>query len=99
MRPDLEVTTFERSDVMFPVRTVPRGGIVRPLPIAAAPLKNVHFEVAGKQYDLFDYLALNRVAGLLVLKNGKVVLEDMNWVLAPRRTGHLFQWQSRSLLR
>ncbi len=27
-------------------------------------------------YDLFDYLADNRVAGLLILKDGKVVFED-----------------------
>jgi hypothetical protein len=70
MRPDLEVTTFEHSEMMFPVRTVARGGIVRSLPIATVPLKEVHFEAAGKQHDLFDYLALNRVAGLLVLWGG-----------------------------
>lgn len=92
MRPDLEVTTFEHSDVMFPVRTVPRGGMVRPLPIAAAPLKNVHFEVAGKQYDLFDYLALNRVAGLLVLKNGRVALEDYELGTGPQT-----RWASFSM--
>jgi CubicO group peptidase (beta-lactamase class C family) len=36
----------------------------------------VQFEVDGKKYDLFDYLTLNRVSGLLVLKNGEVALED-----------------------
>ena len=32
--------------------------------------------MGDKQYDLFDYLAVNRVAGLLILKDGKVILED-----------------------
>ena len=77
MPPDTEVATFEHSDSLFPVRIVSRGhGSVRPLPPAKIPLSNLHFEAAGKQYDLFDYLALNRVAALLVLKDGKVALED-----------------------
>lgn len=92
MRPDLEVTTFEHSDMMFPVRVVPRGGIVRSLPLAATPLKNVHFEVAGKQYDLFDYLALNRVAGLLILKDGRVALEDYELGAGPQT-----RWASFSI--
>jgi hypothetical protein len=31
---------------------------------------------AGRQYDLADYLSLNRVAGLLILKNGRIALEN-----------------------
>lgn len=92
MRPDLEVTTFEHSDMMFPSRIVPRGRIVRSLPIADGPLKNVHFEAGGKQYDLFDYLALNRVAGLLVLKDGRVALEDYELGAGPQT-----RWASFSM--
>jgi len=76
MRPDLEVRTFARTDELFPVRTVERGSTVRKLPAAKTSLKNVQFETAGKHYDLFDYLALNRVVGLLILKNGEVAFED-----------------------
>ena len=76
MRPGVEVATFEHSDSLFAVRIIHRGGPVRPLPRSSAPLQNLHFEANGKQYDLFDYLALNRVAGLLVLKNGQIALED-----------------------
>jgi len=76
MRPDLEVRTFARTGELFPVRAVERGSAARELPAAKTPLKNVQFEAAGKHYDLFDYLALNRVVGLLVLKNGEVVFED-----------------------
>ena len=76
MRPDVAVKTFENSDKLFPVRTVHHGSEVRKLPAAKTPLQNVRFESAGKHYDLFDYLALNRVAGMLILKNGEVVYED-----------------------
>lgn len=83
MSPDLEVSTFEHTDLMFPTQIVRRGAAVRPLTAANRSMKNVFFEVAGKQYDLFDYLALNRVAGLLVLKDGKVVLEDYELGMEP----------------
>src|SRR5262249_27469078 len=76
MRPDVEGKTFAHYDELFPVRTVERGGATRKLPRARTALKNVYFEAGGKRYDLFDYLALNRVAGLLIVKNGEVVLED-----------------------
>jgi CubicO group peptidase (beta-lactamase class C family) len=83
MLPGVEVVTFEHGDTLFPVRRVPREGAVSPLPRAAAQLKNVHFESRGTAYDLFDYLANNRVAGLLVLKEGAVAFEDYELGLRP----------------
>ncbi len=76
MLPSLEVFTFAHSDKLYPSTRVPRKGPVRPLPHAAKQLDNIHFRSGGKNYDLFDYLADNRTAGLLVLKDGKIVLED-----------------------
>ena len=76
MRPDTQVRWFMHSDQWFPSAPVKTGPAVRALPRAPTPLTNVHFDSKGRHCDLFDYLALNRVAGLLVLKNGKVALED-----------------------
>jgi CubicO group peptidase (beta-lactamase class C family) len=76
MLPKVEVLTFEHSETLFPVNRVPRGPEVRPLPPAPQQMKNVHFQSRGAAYDLFDYLADDRVAALLVLKNGKVAFED-----------------------
>jgi len=76
MLPDEAVRAFANSDKMFPVRVVRHGSKVRGLPASDALLKNVRFSLAGKTYDLFDYLALNRVVGVLILKDGKVALED-----------------------
>src|SRR6516225_5582286 len=92
MRPDVEVKTFEHSDALFPVRVVEQGSVARKLPRAMAPLKNAAFETGGKRYDLFDYLALNRVAGLLILKNGEVVLEDYELGTGPET-----HWPSYSM--
>jgi CubicO group peptidase (beta-lactamase class C family) len=83
MLPKVQVKTFEHSDELFPVRVVERGTSVRKLPAAKTPLKNVRFEAGGKLHDLFDYLSLNRVAGLLILKNGEVVLEDYELGIGP----------------
>jgi len=92
MTPDLEVRTFARSDELFPVRVVEHGSKVRELPKAKTSLKNVQFEAGGKKYDLFDYLALNRVAGLLILKNGEVVREDYELGIGPET-----HWPSYSM--
>jgi CubicO group peptidase (beta-lactamase class C family) len=80
MLPDVEVNTFSHSEKLFPVDIVKRGGAVRPFGEAGktfqSKVKKVHFEAEGKRFDLYDYLAMDRVAGLLILKNGKVVMED-----------------------
>jgi CubicO group peptidase (beta-lactamase class C family) len=83
MLPKVEVETFAHSDTLFAVNVVPRAGEVRAIEPAAAQLKSrvekLHFE-SGKwdkrEFDLYDYLADDRVAGLLILKDGKAVLED-----------------------
>lgn len=92
MLPRVEVATFEHSDSLFPVKVVEHKGPVRPLPVAAHSLKSIQFDSGGSQYDLFDYLAYNRVAGLLILKDGKVVLEDYEL-----GTGRETRWPSFSM--
>jgi hypothetical protein len=71
----MAVNTFRNIDRLFPTRTVPRAPTPMPLPPAATPLRSVSFSDRGTRYELEDYLDLNRVAGLLVLKDGRVRLE------------------------
>ena len=73
--PDIQVQTFRNIDRLFPTRTVKRGTHVYPLPQSGTPLKSVEFVSAGKKYDIYDYMSLNRVSGLLVIKDGKIALE------------------------
>lgn len=76
LTPDLQANTFRNIDRLFPTRTVDRGGPATPLETAPKLLTDVKFQSNGKTVDLFDYLSLNRVAGLLILKDGKVAYED-----------------------
>ena len=73
---DIQVNTFRNIDRLFPVRVVKHGPNVLALPRAATPLTRVEFSSGGKNYDLIDYMALNRVTALLVLKDGKIAYED-----------------------
>jgi CubicO group peptidase (beta-lactamase class C family) len=73
---DIQINTFRNIDRLFPVRVVKHGSKVVALPPAARPLARVDFSSGGKTYDLIDYMALNRVTALLVLKDGKVAYED-----------------------
>lgn len=82
--PDKQVNTFSHSDKWFPVRVIKKGTYLRKLSKSKNKLTNVTFEANGKSYDLFDYLSLNRVAGLLILKNGKIVFEDYELGTKPR---------------
>src|ERR1700734_2802655 len=73
---DIQVSTFRNIDRLFPVRVVKRGSSVLALARAPKPMNKVEFSSGGKSYDLIDYMALNRVTALLVLKDGKIAYED-----------------------
>jgi CubicO group peptidase (beta-lactamase class C family) len=75
LTPDLAVNTFRNIDRLFPSRTIAHGTKVFPLPAAPRQLTQLKFVSRGKQWDLFDYLAVNRVAAVLALKDGRVALE------------------------
>lgn len=72
---DLAVTTFRNTDRLFPVRTIKAAGHPFPLPRSSQPLGPVAFDYKGTRYSLDDYVRLNRVTGLLVLKDGKIADE------------------------
>ena len=73
--PDLQASTLRHVDHLFPTRVVARGANVHALPVSSRPWPVIGFDDGGHRWDLFDYLALNRVSGLLVLQNGEVAFE------------------------
>jgi CubicO group peptidase (beta-lactamase class C family) len=76
LTPDLAVSTFRNIDRLFPVRTIEAGDTPRDLPRAPQDLAAmVSFDIDGVTYDLYDFLALDNVTGLIVLKDGAVVYE------------------------
>jgi len=76
LMPGIQVNTFRNIDRLFATGAVRQGGKVLPLPAAQKPLENFKFESNGKPYDLYDYVSLNRVSGLLVIKDGKIAHEN-----------------------
>ena len=73
--PDLQVQTLRNVQRLFPTRLVRCGTNPSALPPSPQRLSSVQLEAGGRAFDLNDYLALNRVSGLLVLKAGQVALE------------------------
>jgi CubicO group peptidase (beta-lactamase class C family) len=82
--PDVAVATLSHTERLLPVRTVHRRGSVRALPRSAKPFPKMHFQDHGHEFDLYDYLAVNRVAGLLILKNGEIAFEDYELGIGPQ---------------
>src|SRR5882757_7367987 len=76
MLPGVEVATFSHAEKLQPVRVVRRASTSQPLRKRATPFPPIQFDVQGHHFDLYDYLATNRVAGMLVLKNGEIAFED-----------------------
>ena len=74
--PDIGANTFRNIDRLFSTRIVKAGGEVYPLPRRSEPLANFSYESRGSRFDLYDYLSLNRVSGILAIKNGEVALEE-----------------------
>ena len=79
-----QIHMFRNSERVFASRVVRRGGEVQPLPrapssmpwsIEQGPLLDLRIRSREQDYDIFDYISRNRVAGLLVLKSGRVCFE------------------------
>ena len=75
LTPDLAAQTFRNIDRLFPSRVIARGSVTSPLPVSPTPLTNVMCSSRGQVVSLNEYMRLNRVSGLLVLKNGRIALE------------------------
>ena len=82
LTPSVTAQSMMASERLFPTLTVSRGEHVRPLH-AGAPLPPISISYLNRQFDLVDYLSLNRVTGLLVMKRGRVVREDYELGLTP----------------
>ena len=92
LSPDLAVNTFRNIDRLFPTRRVPRSANPLALPAADQPLTDVAMTYRGQTYNLAQFLDLNRVSALLVLKDGRVTLERYRYGNTERT-----RWMSMSI--
>ncbi len=89
---ELAVHTFRNIDRLFPTRRIAPADAPRPLPKASRPLGAVRFTQDGTSHALNDYLRGNRVAALLVLKDGAIAHEQYLLGNTPRT-----RWMSMSV--
>lgn len=73
--PDLAVSTYRNIDRLFPTRTIKAGTNTLDLPKADKQLTNVKFKYEEKDYDLYDFVALDSITAMLVIKDGKIAFE------------------------
>lgn len=75
LTPDLSVNTFRNIDRLFPSRLIAAGGTVHELPASDVSFDGINVTIGERKYDYFDFLADHQVAGLVILKDGKLVHE------------------------
>ncbi len=71
---DYQAKGFRDIEHIFKTDVVKRGSKVRPLPVAAHAIAP-KVTIDGKAMTIDEYMAAYRVSGLLVLKDGQIVLE------------------------
>ena len=72
--PEQQSTGYRSIEKIYKVVTVKRGSKVHPLPKAPKQLSPT-WDYADRQWTVADYMSANRTSGVLVLKDGKIVLE------------------------
>ena len=72
--PEQQKAWYPAIESVYRVNTVERGRYVRPLPRARRQIAPT-FNHDGKTFSVDDYMAAYNVSGVLVLKDGKILLE------------------------
>ncbi|MEI6437004.1 MAG: serine hydrolase, partial [Bacteroidota bacterium] len=76
LTPEQQPEAYRNIDKLFNTRTFKRGQSVFPMPKSDQPLTSVKYSPDGvNTYDIDDFVKRNRVSGLLIIKDGKIVLE------------------------
>ena len=69
--PDQAFRTFSSFDKLFPTRVIKAGDHVKPIPKSDKAFPAISFKSKDKQYDMVDFVTLNQVVALIILKDGK----------------------------
>jgi len=86
--PEQQVAGYRNWEKIFPMRKVRRGSKVRELPKASVELGQVTIHSQDRSLTVDEYFEQQSVAGLLVLKDGKIAYEryglgndqDSRWI-------------------
>ncbi|MDJ0750508.1 MAG: serine hydrolase [Woeseiaceae bacterium] len=86
--PEQQVSGYRNSDKIFWTRTIEAGDSIYPLPYAKVELGDVVVNLGDEMMTVDEYFRRQSVAGLLVIKDGKVLYEryglgnneDSKWI-------------------
>lgn len=92
--PEILVNTSRNIDRLFPTRVVKRGNKTKEIPYKTRQFEYFQYQDGDEIYDLYDYLAIGRVSGLLVLHGGEIAYE--RYLLGNNDQTH---WMSMSVVK
>jgi CubicO group peptidase (beta-lactamase class C family) len=78
----VRVGSFSHLDKLYPHNRLPKAGQPSPLPAAATKLK-VDYKFEGRTLGIDDFLARQRVTGLLIVKDGEILVERYQYDRLP----------------
>ncbi len=83
LEPDYLIGSLRNMTTLFPSRTVSRGGPISTLEAGPAP-RDLRYAHEGADYSVSDFMVRTRATGLMVLKDGKVIVERYAHGTTPR---------------
>src|SRR6478736_3500104 len=78
----VRVGSFSNLDKLLPSYTLPKATVPLPLPAVAGEPK-IEYQFDNGTYTIDDFLARQRITGLLVIKDGEVLLERYQYDRTP----------------
>lgn len=72
---DAQIISFRNIPALSATRTIEAGDYTLELAPAPSDFSSFHYQVGTQQYSLDDFMVHNDIAGLLVIKDGKNLLE------------------------
>jgi CubicO group peptidase (beta-lactamase class C family) len=72
---DAQIIRFRNWSAFFPVRQIEAGDYTLELPQAPMDWEDFRYQAAGESHDLDHFMLHNHVGGLLVIKDGEILLE------------------------
>jgi len=73
--PEQQVASYRNINMIFPTREIAAGGKTLELPQQLLGLDEVEIQIEGRTLTTDEYFLEQNVAGLLVIKDGKIVYE------------------------
>lgn len=92
LTPAQAVATYRNIDRLFATRAIRPGAAVHALPRSSRRLTELSFSTAVGTHSLADFVQRNRVAALLILKDGQIVHESCRFGNTART-----RWMSMSV--